>query len=172
MASLAEHHRKNQERRRSQAARSVDLAAPSAKVVDDFIGMLRQGFRIVKSVFVALCLLVGTCAPTLAWQLFGGDEERHCFVNVSPKTPEDRKWLALVIEQLRERLPRLRLERGRVIVQFHVDRAGRVSKIAMKEKSSDVLGLLTASTVSALRLPPPASLGRDCCDFTETFFFH
>jgi hypothetical protein len=127
----------------------------------------------VRTLLAAMCLLVGLSGPALAWRLFGGDEESHCFVNVSPKTPEDQRWLALVIEQLRERLPRLRLERGRVIVEFHVDRAGRVTRVALKEKSSDVLGLLTVSTVSALRLPPPpASLGRSCCDFTETFFFH
>jgi hypothetical protein len=119
----------------------------------------------VKSAVILACL-IGLAQPAAAQSLFGlfGADD-------SSATPEE-KWKRTIHRQLLERVPKLNLGPGRVTANFRVDRAGRVTEVTFEKYSSNAHALIVASIISALKLPPPPpTVARDCCWFSQQIWF-
>jgi hypothetical protein len=119
----------------------------------------------MRAAVISACVIGVVAAPAAAQSLFGffGDDR--------PATPEE-KWKMTICRQIAERAPRLNLGRGRVVAEFHIDRAGRVTDVKFPHYSSDAHALVVASVISSLKLqPPPASAGKSCCFFRHEFLF-
>jgi hypothetical protein len=118
----------------------------------------------MKAAMILACL-IGLAEPAAAQSLFGlfGDDR--------PATPEE-KWKMTICRQIAERAPRLNLGPGRVVADFHIDRAGRVTDVKFPHYSSDAHALVVASIITSLKLPPPpVSVGKKCCFFRHRFEF-
>jgi outer membrane biosynthesis protein TonB len=148
-----------------KVAQAIDLAARSATLSAYREDIFVDGSFQVKAAAILACL-IGNSQPAGAQSLFGlfGADD-------SSATPEE-KWKRTIARQLRERAPRLILGHGRVVAHFHVDRAGRVTEVKFESYSSDTHALVVASMISSLKLPPPPpTVGRDCCWFTQSVWF-
>jgi hypothetical protein len=125
----------------------------------------------MKAAVISLCL-IATPHSAVAQSLFdgfGGPEQPvQCGT-----TPEEKQWRAIVIRQLRERVPRLDLGSGSVSIRFDVDYAGRVARVAFPKYDNNAQALVAAGMITALKLPPPPdSVERRCRTFLQTFNFH
>lgn len=122
---------------------------------------------------IALCL-IGLSQPVVARSLFDAltGAERPTLA-ACMAIPENKAWISIVIQQLRERVPRLNLGPGSVTIKFHVDYAGRVSRITFSKYENNAQALVAANVIAALKLPPPPfEMDSDCRDFTQSFRFH
>ncbi|MBY6242515.1 hypothetical protein [Methylosinus sp. Sm6] len=120
---------------------------------------------------IITAVLIVLSQPARAQSLFGlGEPEPPVQCGT---TAEEKQWRAIVIRQLRERVPRLALGSGTVSIRFDVDYAGRVSKLDFAKYENNAQALVAAGVIGALKLPPPPdSVERRCRSFEQTFRFH
>jgi hypothetical protein len=113
-----------------------------------------------------LACLIGIAQPAGAQSLIGG-----LFGDESSLTPFE-KWKRTIMRQLNERIPRLNLGAGRVVVDYRIDRAGHVRDIKLVSFSSNAQALVVAGMIASLKLPPPPpGAGPDDGWFRQSFYF-
>jgi hypothetical protein len=125
----------------------------------------------MKRAFIAV-FLIGISQPVVAQSIFDGfgqaDRPSRC------ASPEFMAWRLAISRQIREHTPaQLNLGRGRVTVDFRVDRAGRVSNVSFSKYSSNAHALVIASVITSLKLAPSPSPHAECREFyfRQSFYF-
>lgn len=127
----------------------------------------------MKRAVIAICL-IGFSGPVLArsfFEVLSGVERPTLAACMA--IPENKAWISTVVHQLRDRAPRLNLGSGSVTIKFHVDYAGRISRLSFTKYENNAQALVAANMITALKLPPPPDeMDSECRDFTQTFHFH
>lgn len=127
----------------------------------------------IKALFL-VAILAATAAPAMAQPIFDSVGEEP----PSPAADELQQWKRATMAQIIDHSPASTgLGRGRAIVNFCVDAAGRVVKENLGEYSGNAQALIAASIISSLELPPAprtvkAKLRGNCYWFQACFTFH